>query len=65
MALGYLAVRGIFRRSRIWLGGAVPEAPESEEPVSEEKLSEAKSGESIPYAPAITMGAWLALLSEM
>ena len=55
MALGYLAVRGIFRRSRIWLGVAIPEP----------SPSEAKSGESIPYAPAITMGAWLALVSEM
>ena len=55
MALGYLAVRGMARRSRIWLGVAVPEAPSSE----------AKNGESIPYAPAITAGAWLALVSEM
>ena len=55
MALGFLAVRAIFRRSRIWLGVAVPEAP----------ATAAKSGESIPYAPAITVGAWLALVSEM
>jgi prepilin peptidase CpaA len=60
MALGYLAVRGIFRRSRIWWGVAVPESSRSED-----KPSDAKSGESIPYAPAITMGAWLALVSEM
>src|SRR5206468_2710051 len=50
IALGYLAVRGVSRRSRIWLGIAVPE------PLS----SEAKNSESIPYAPAITAGAWLA-----
>jgi prepilin peptidase CpaA len=55
MALGFLAIRAIFRRSRIWLGVAVPEAP----------APAAKSGESIPYAPAITVGAWLALVSEM
>ena len=55
MALGYLAVRGILRRSRIWLGVAVPEAPPGGD----------KSRESIPYAPAITLGAWLALVSEM
>jgi prepilin peptidase CpaA len=55
MALGYLAVRGVSRRSRIWLGIAVPETPSTE----------AKNSESIPYAPAITAGAWLALVSEM
>jgi Flp pilus assembly protein protease CpaA len=55
IALGYLAVRGLVRQSRIWLGIAVPEAPSSE----------AKSAESIPYAPAIAAGAWLALVSEM
>ena len=60
LALGYLAVRGIFRRSRIWLGVAAPEPP-----LTEQKLGEAKTRESIPYAPAITMGAWLALVSEM
>ena len=60
MALGYLAVRGVYRRSRIWLGVTVPEAP-----AAQENPGEAKPGESIPYAPAITVGAWLALVSEM
>jgi prepilin peptidase CpaA len=55
MALGYLAVRAIYRRVKIWLGVTVPPA----------LSSEAKSRESIPYAPAITMGALLALVSEM
>jgi prepilin peptidase CpaA len=57
MALGYLAVRGLYRRSKIWSGGAVKPG--------EDKPGEVKSGESIPYAPAITVGAWLALVSEM
>ena len=65
MALGYLAIRGIFRRARIWLGVAVPEPSLNEQKAREQELSEGKSGESIPYAPAITMGAWLALVSEM
>jgi len=55
MALAYLAFRGIYRRVKIWLGMAVPEA----------LTSEAKSRESMPYAPAITVGALLALVSEM
>jgi prepilin peptidase CpaA len=54
MALGYLAVRAAYRRIRIWFGIPVPPA----------LTSEAKSRESIPYAPAITMGALLALVSE-
>jgi prepilin peptidase CpaA len=55
MALVYLAVRSVARRSKIWMGIAVPDGPSRE----------AKSAESIPYAPAITAGAWLALVSEM
>jgi len=55
MALGYLAVRGAYRHVKIWFGMAVPAI----------LTSEAKSRESIPYAPAITMGALLALVSEM
>ncbi|HTM50283.1 MAG TPA: prepilin peptidase [Bryobacteraceae bacterium] len=55
MALGYLAIRTIFRQSRSWMGVAGPGA----------SVAEAKSGESIPYAPALTVGAWLALISEM
>ena len=53
MALGYLAVRGIVRRVKVWWGIAVTDAP----------TGEARSRESIPYAPAITAGAWLALVS--
>ena len=55
MAVGYLAVRGVVRRSKIWLGKSVPEVA----------CGAAKSGESIPYAPALAAGAWLALVSEM
>jgi prepilin peptidase CpaA len=55
VALGYLAIRTIFRQSRSWMGVAGPSA----------SVAEAKSGESIPYAPALTVGAWLALISEM
>jgi hypothetical protein len=58
--LHVVAMRG-YRRSMIWLGKAVPEAPLIEKAIE----SEVKSGESIPYAPAITVGAWLALVSEM
>ena len=54
MALGYLAVRAAYRRVKIWFGIAVSPA----------LTSEAKSRESIPYAPAIAMGALLALVSE-
>src|SRR5262245_55592163 len=49
MALGYLAVRGVLQRSRSSKGTP----------------GDAKNSESIPYAPAITAGAWLALVSEM
>jgi prepilin peptidase CpaA len=55
MALGYLMVRAVARRSRAWLGMTVP-APSGEAE---------KAAESIPYAPAITAGAWLALVAEM
>jgi Flp pilus assembly protein protease CpaA len=55
MALGYLMVRGLARRSKVWLGMAAAE------PAAEGD----KSAESIPYAPAITAGAWLALVAEM
>jgi len=54
IALGVVAVRALIRRSRRWLGRTAPDC----------SAPEIKSGESIPYAPAITMGAWLALLSE-
>jgi len=53
--LGGMAIRTIFRQSRSWMGVAGPGA----------SVAEAKSGESIPYAPALTVGAWLALISEM
>jgi len=56
IALGYLAIRGLVRRFRMGSGAVLPEASGE---------GEAKSGESIPYAPAITVGAWLALVSEM
>lgn len=52
IALGFLAIRWLVRRSKFWLGVAV-EAPAPE-----------KSGEFIPYAPAITIGAWLAMVSD-
>ena len=53
MALGFLAVRSVARRSKVWLGIAAPER------------TVATGGESIPYAPAITVGAWLALVSDL
>ena len=55
MALVYLSVRSLVRRVKMWMGIAVPK----------ELSVEAKSAESIPYAPAITAGALLALVSEM
>ena len=55
MALGFLALRPVARRSKVWLGLAAVEPP----------ADAAKCGESIPYAPAITAGAWLALVSEL
>jgi prepilin peptidase CpaA len=55
MALGFLGVRAVIRRAKVWFGKAVAE------PVA----SGAKSAESIPYAPAITVGAWLALVSDL
>jgi prepilin peptidase CpaA len=55
IALGFLAVRWAIRRSKKALGVAVANAaPDAE-----------KSGECIPYAPAITIGAWLALVSDL
>lgn len=62
IALGYLAIRGLVRRFRIGWGAARQEASPVESKTDD---GEAKSGESIPYAPAITVGAWLALVSEM
>jgi len=56
IALGYLAIRGLVRRFRMGSGAVLPEASGD---------GAAKSGDSIPYAPAITVGAWLALVSEM
>src|SRR5579862_4025643 len=50
MALGFLALRSVARRSKVLLGLALPEPA----------AGAAKSAESIPYAPAITVGAWLA-----
>ena len=55
MALGFIAVRAVARRSRALRGIAVPRPAPSEE----------ARVESIPYAPAITAGAWLALVSEL
>jgi len=55
MALGFLAVRSAARRSKVWLGMGMA-APAA---------GAVKSGESIPYAPAITAGAWLALVSDL
>jgi prepilin peptidase CpaA len=53
MALGFLAVRSVARRAKVWLGVVGPEQ------------TIATGGESIPYAPAITVGAWLALVSDL
>ena len=55
MALGYLAVRTVARRSKVWLGSGV----------SEGAPAGSQATESIPYAPAITVGAWLALVSDL
>src|SRR5258707_388181 len=67
IALGYLAIRGLARRFRIGPGAALAEASpvESKSGEGQAESGNAKSGESIPYAPAITVGAWLALVSEM
>jgi len=54
MAVVVLAIRAVVRRSKIWLGIAVPA-----------NAAEIKSSESIPYAPAIAAGALLALVTEM
>jgi prepilin peptidase CpaA len=54
MAMVVLAIRAVVRRSKIWLGIAVPA-----------NATESKSSESIPYAPAIAAGALLALVTEM
>jgi prepilin peptidase CpaA len=59
IAIGFLVVRWVIRRSRVWLGHAP-------EPAGGRDSGEAgKSGECIPYAPAITIGAWLALVSDL
>ena len=55
MAVIYLTVQATTRRWKARSGKAVPATAASGE----------KSGESIPYAPAITAGAWLALVFEM
>ena len=55
MALGFLAIRALIRQVKVWFGMA------AREPVA----SGAKCSESIPYAPAITVGAWLALVSDL
>jgi len=55
MAVIYLTVQATARRWKARSGKAVPATAASGE----------KSGESIPYAPAITAGAWLALVFEM
>src|SRR5262249_330800 len=53
MAMGYLGAKAIWRRLR-------PQTVTAEAgPIS------AESREAIPYAPAITVGVWLALVSEM
>jgi len=58
MAVGFLALRGIARRSKVLLGLAPPES-------AADGAKSAESAESIPYAPAITVGAWLALVSDL
>jgi prepilin peptidase CpaA len=59
IAVGFLAVRWVIRRSRVWLGNAP-------EPAGGRDSGKAgKSEEFIPYAPAITIGAWLALVSDL
>jgi prepilin peptidase CpaA len=55
MALGFLAIRAVIRRAKVWFGKAAVEAVSNG----------AKCAESIPYAPAITVGAWLALVSDL
>jgi len=55
MALGYLAVRTVARRSKVWLGLGLPDGA----------AEGTQAAESIPYAPAITVGAWLALISDL
>jgi len=59
IALGFLAVRSVVRRSKVWLG----RAPETAG--GHGNTEAGKSGECIPYAPAITIGAWLALVSDL
>ena len=63
-AVAYLAVRAAVRRVRTVFGfaGAQPAPAVGGESGGE---GGGKCRESIPYAPAITVGAWLALLSEM
>ena len=52
MAVGFLAARGVARLWKRRTQSGVSAAPSSGE----------KAGESMPYAPAITAGAWLALI---
>ena len=55
MALGYVAVRSVARRSKVWMGFGPPDVA----------AEGGQAAESIPYAPAITVGAWLALVSNL
>ena len=55
MAVVYLMFQAAARRWKARSGKAVPATV----------ASGGRSGESIPYAPAITAGAWLALVFEM
>jgi prepilin peptidase CpaA len=54
IALGFLAVRWLVRRIRVWVGHPAPAA-----------VGGVDARECIPYAPAITIGAWLALVSDL
>jgi len=52
MAAAYLAARAVARRFR-------------RRPRATVRAAVSSAGESIPYAPAITVGVWLALVSDM
>jgi prepilin peptidase CpaA len=62
-AVAYLALAAAARRLRTMFGWAGTQAPAVGTGGGGE--GGGKCRESIPYAPAITVGAWLALLSEM
>ena len=53
IAVGFLAVRALVLKIKFWIGGAGPAS-----------VGGAGVAECIPYAPAITIGAWLALVSD-